>query len=444
MKKFVASVSMVALGASSLELQQANAASMANQPLSASITLRGFYDDNINTAPAGATHQKSFGYEVSPNIGTYWGNDQTTVSANYIYAFRYYDKRPAGQSDKYSQDHTFNVLLDHSFTERYEIKVRDSFVIGQEPDSLRTATPFTAFQRIPGNNIANAGSIIFNAQLTPLFGLEAGYNNSYVNYADSFSSKGFSFSSSGSKNVDLNGNIIPSRSGELDRIEQTFHLDGRWQAMPQTTAVIGYQYGQIDYTGDEPIAGNVIFGPIVKSEDRNSRSHYIYGGADHTFRPDLTGSIRAGAQYIDHYNDPTSMAGFSPYVQASLSYRYAEESYVSASYTQSRSATDIVGITPSGKITQDTDTSVINANVRQRIIQHLYGTLIGTFQNSFFNGGLNDGQSEQYYLLGLDLEYQFNRHLSAHTGYNYDRLESQIVDRSFDRNRIYIGITASY
>ena len=51
---------------------------------------------------------------------------------------------------------------------------------------------------------------------------------------------------------------------------------------------------------------------------------------------------------------------------------------------------------------------------------------MGQFQNSTFNGGTFDDETEQFYLVGLNLEYRFNRHFSAHVGYNYDRLESDI------------------
>jgi len=46
--------------------------------------------------------------------------------------------------------------------------------------------------------------------------------------------------------------------------------------------------------------------------------------------------------------------------------------------------------------------------------------------------------------LGLNLEYRFNPHLSAEAGYNYDRLDSDLQTRGFDRNRVYIGVKASY
>ena len=59
------------------------------------------------------------------------------------------------------------------------------------------------------------------------------------------------------------------------------------------------------------------------------------------------------------------------------------------------------------------------------------------------DGGPLDNRDEKYYLVGLNLEYRFNPHFAAHVGYNYDKLESE-AGRSFDRNRVYIGVTASY
>jgi hypothetical protein len=49
-----------------------------------------------------------------------------------------------------------------------------------------------------------------------------------------------------------------------------------------------------------------------------------------------------------------------------------------------------------------------------------------------------------FFLFGADLEYRFNEHFSTHAGYNYDRLDSDVGGRSFTRNRVYIGVTASY
>src|SRR6266853_932453 len=245
MKKIVASVGLFAVGASGVQAASITALTVEGaKPWSIAATLRGFYDDNINTAPDGDFRKSSFGFEVSPSLGLNWSVEQTTMSLNYVYAFRYYDRKPNLNADHYDQTHTFNAQLTHNFSERYVLAVSDSFVIGQEPDLLRTGALLDAgFQRVPGDNIRNYGQIKFNAQLSRLFGLELGYQNSYFNYADDAPTS-----------VDLNtGGLIVSRSALLDRIEHYVHIDGRWTVQPETVAVLGYQYGQVDYTGNQVI-----------------------------------------------------------------------------------------------------------------------------------------------------------------------------------------------
>ncbi len=153
------------------------------KPWSVSATLRGFYDDNINAAPKGA-EQGSTGFEVSPSVLLNWSVEQTAVSLGYVYTLRYYDVKRAGSTEHYDQDHTFNASVSHAFTERYRASVTDSFVVGQEPDQLRSGYAFNSFQPVPGSNIRNYGAINFDAQLTPLFGAEIGYGNTFADYAD--------------------------------------------------------------------------------------------------------------------------------------------------------------------------------------------------------------------------------------------------------------------
>jgi predicted porin len=73
----------------------------------------------------------------------------------------------------------------------------------------------------------------------------------------------------------------------------------------------------------------------------------------------------------------------------------------------------------------------------------LYGSIIAQFQNTTYYGGTIDGMSDRFYLVGLNLRYQFNPNLSAEVGYNYDNLSGE-VSPHYDRNRVYVGITGSY
>jgi hypothetical protein len=278
---------------------------------------------------------------VSPSLLWKENWEQTTLSLGYAYSLLYYGTKPVNNSDHFDQDHTFNGALTHNFSERYDISVTDGFVIGQEPDTLRAGVAFNSFQRVPGDNIRNAGAINFNAQLTHLFGVQIGYANSLYDYA-----------ATGATDNGLN-EVVPSTAGVLNRMENVVHLDGRWLIQRQTTGILGYQYRDTAYTANELIAGafnaNVpLPGENVTSDSRNSRMHYGYLGLDHNFRPDLTGSVRAGASLSDYYNDPTQSSEISPYAQLSLRYSYAQDSYVEAGFSYDRVATDLVGAQQNG------------------------------------------------------------------------------------------------
>src|SRR6266850_7224208 len=442
MKKIVASVGLVALGASGLySAPIPGLTEEGGKNWSVAATLRGFYDDNINTAPSGPGKQDAFGIEISPsvNYGIQW--QQTQLTLGYVYSFKYYDHQPAGSSTKYDQQHLFNLALDHAFTERYRLGVRDAFAIGQEPDVLRTDNAFTAFQRISGDNIRNYGSIVFDADITRLFGLEIGYDNSFFDYAQS----GVQF--------DDVGNILPSNSALLDRIENGVHLDSRWMICPETVGIFGYKFRDVSYTGNEEI-GAALDGTTphaIKSNERNFREHSIYVGAEQTFSPNLTGAVRAGGSYVDYYNSTAGdQTGFGPYAMANLRYTYAPQSSVVVGLSQDFNATDVVGLrnsspdTTSTSFTTSQQATVVYGSINHQITPALKGSLLGQFQYSSFDGGSLNSESERYYLLGLNLSYQFTPHFSAEVGYNYDKLDSDIPGRTFDRNRVYIGVTGSY
>jgi hypothetical protein len=320
--------------------------------------------------------------------------------------------------------------LTHAFSERYVLSVRDSFVIGQEPDFLRAGNTFTTFERINGDNKRNYGSISLAAQLTPKFGLDVGYANTWYAYADD------TF-------FDTGGSIIASTAGLLDSLDHIVHLDGRYQLKPQTMGIVGFQFRETDYIGDQPIGVDPATGQVLTSGDRNARMYYGYVGLDHNFRPDLAGSIRAGARYSDYYNNPTSQNKAIPYAMASLKYTYLPESYLQLGGSYDYSPSSLFSVNNAGNLTLSAQSGTIFGGVNHRILPKLYGSLTAQYQNSTYYGGTLDGKADNFYLVGLNLRYQFTANFSAEVGYNYDNLDSQ-VQRSYDRNRVYIGVTGSY
>ncbi len=446
MNKIIASVGLVALGAANVQAQNA-ISDPAAKWWNVSATVRGFYDDNINTVQHPTSHDAVWGGEVKPKVGVVWSDDQTTISADYAYSFLYYDKRPAGNTEKYDQDHTFNMALTHALSERYAIQAHDSFVIGQEPDALRHDAAFHTPFRVPGDNIVNNGGLLFTMEMTRELGLEIGYDNAFYDYRDAF---GLNKNSALIDPTDpASGRAITaaSLSGLLDRDEQMPHIALTWQALPDTTARVGYRYGDTRYTGYEFIAGpiGVPRDPAfsVISSDRDVRSHTAYVGVDHKFNPEFFGSAEVGGSYYDYYRiDETS---WGPYARLSLTDVYMPESSVTVGFQEGRAATDLIGTLTSAKdVVRDQETSVVFAHVHQRIVPKFFANLDGTFQNGILKGGSYNNKTERFYEFGANLEYAFNPHISAMAGYDFDRLDSEIAFRSYSRNKFYIGATASY
>ncbi|MEO5803462.1 MAG: outer membrane beta-barrel protein [Verrucomicrobiota bacterium] len=419
MKKFLTSAGLVALGVSGLQAAYApDLTEMeASKPWSVSAALRGFYDDNYTTSPSSVS-EESFGYEFTPSVSLNLPRDQTFLGASYEYSLKYYEARKNG---KYDQSHKFDGRLDHAFSERYKIEVDDSFVIAQEPEILAPSgtAPGTAL-RTEGDNIRNLGSIRFTAQATELLALELAYANTFYDYQQDES--------------DVPPGV-DSRSGLLDRMEHLASLDLRWQVVPDTDVILGYAYGMVDFNGDEQITNpDVKVGGRVPSDERNSRSHRVYVGADHRFNAQLSASVRIGGEHTDFYNAGESTV--SPYADANVTYQYNRANSIQVGLTHRRNQTDVASL--------DQETTVVYGSITHKITPNLIGSLLVQGQYSTFEKGANDGDNEIFLISGLNLTYHFNPHFLAEAGYNFDRLDSDVGGRSYSRNRVYVGVRATY
>ncbi len=450
MKRVFASAGLLALGAAGAATIAAGADN-PDKPWSVTASLRGFYDDNINTAPDNTPGKvSSLGFEVRPGatLDLDWG--ATKLTASYLYDLRYYDER-----HDTDQSHDFEINLDHNISERYALNVADSFVIAQEPDVIAGTGAVTTPVRANGNNVRNTASINFRAQVTRLLGFVLGYANSFYDYQENYGSS-----------------IIksePSRSALLDRDEHQFSIDSTWQLAPETTGIFGYTFGAVYYSSaesviDDPVPGGAPLYPYggvfyVPSDSRNNYSHSVYVGADHAFTPDLSGSIRAGIQYVDYYDDVNlatlgalqkqSHTSLSPYVDMSIKYAYANDGEAKLGFRHAHNQTDVAANSGnlSAGVTLDEESSVVYASVTQKltpISPRLSGTLTAQYQNSVWNQGPANGETENLYLFGLDLSYQFDRYFFAECGYNYDLVCSDLAGRGYQRNQLFVGLGVTY
>ena len=186
-------------------------------------------------------------------------------------------------------------------------------------------------------------------------------------------------------------------------MEQLATVDLRWKVTPDTTGILGYQYGHVDYTSPEyiilPGTGIGPNGAGYKSDSRNDDEHFGFVGADESFTPDLNGSLRLGVEYVDYYKVHTSKG--SPYADANLTWQYTPQSSAQIGVKVQHNATDVVGFT---NPTLDTETTALYASVNHSITEKLTVNAMGQAQWSIFNGGDDgagsiDGKTEDFYVV---------------------------------------------
>jgi hypothetical protein len=202
----------------------------------------------------------------------------------------------------------------------------------------------------------------------------------------------------------------------------------------------------VDYTSDDLLGfrPNLAFpfpGEPVLPEEKNNRSHYAYVGGKRDFSRQLQGAVRLGVQYTDYYN--TQQTDWSPYVDFTGTYTYLPGSVAKAGLTVQRNATD-AGVDASGELTLDQQSTVVYAGVDHRITSRINGSILGRYQHSIYNGGDLDGSADDYFTLSLNLSYKIREYVFADLGYSWWKLASSRPDTDFGRNRVYVGIRASY
>jgi len=429
MKNFFIFVGLAAAGSASLQACAQELTSMQSTKIwSVSSTLRGFYDDNFTTSPNG-DKQGSAGYEVSPSVQFNVPLQQTDIGLKYTYGLYYYQERRNQGNDPYDQSHQVDLWLDHAFTERVQGTVKDTFAVGQEPTLLNPGGgPVVQPYRINGNNLANNANISLSSDWTREFSTVTTYNNSIYDFQND------------------NGTATdPSLAGQLNRLDQFIGTDFRWMVQPETIALIGYRFQWVLFTAGEPIApGNPSHPATFYSDVNNNSSHFVYLGFHHSFLPNLNLAAQAGVQDTTYYNNSATPDFITPYVNITSSYTYAPGSYVQLGFMHEQSASANTSTGSNGNITQGQQNSVFSASVNHRLTAKLLGSLVGTIQDSRYNQGAFNNNSEVTYSFGANLTYAFNQHFSTELGYNFDDLESNVPQNGYSRNRVYLGVTAAY
>jgi len=424
MKRLITCASLVAVGVANVDAQPVGEPSLSKL-WSVSAKLRGFYDDNYNTAPdsapAGVAYDKgeSFGFSLAPSIGLNLIGDQTTLNLRYDFDLRWYEARDDDQIDMY---HGASLNFDHRFSERYRVEVYDQFNYSDEPSVLESNGQQTTFYRSEDDNLRNYGGIGFYGSFTENWGYRLGFENTLYDYSEEGAG---------------------SRSALLDRMENKPTIDFRRVLQPNTVALVGYSYTDVDYTADEFLSFYDQDPGDATSDFRNSRNHFGFVGLDHAFTARLDAKVRLGAQFADYYNAGDDQ--ISPYADVMFGYTYAEGSRVQLGVKTGMIATDVAMSATGQGVTLGADSTTTFVGVNHRLTSRLNAQARGMWQAmSYFGDSPYSDEWDNYYTVDVGLTYTLNTYVALEAGYLWDRLDSDISNRSFSRNRGYFGVRATY
>jgi len=94
----------------------------------------------------------------------------------------------------------------------------------------------------------------------------------------------------------------------------------------------------------------------------------------------------------------------------------------------------------------DQESTAIYLNGSHKLTDRLTVGVMGQAQLSTYVGGGPgyDGKMDQFFILQVNFAYQFNPWLMAEAGYNFSRLKSDLPDRAYTRDVMYLGMRATY
>ena len=398
-------------------------------------SVKGFYDDNINTTPSGAPGKTaSWGMEMAPSGVVGINTGQLEAAIGYGYNMKYYENR----SNSADHRHLAGGMVAYELSPRARIEAMNFFVVGQESDVLDPSGTFTT--RVNGDNMRNLAGIGGFYELTRLLSLDVGYANYFVDYD--------------------NDGFAGSRSALLDRMEHRSSVELQWQPTDTTTGLVGYRFNVTDQTGDDPLA--VLVGGNITPDSRDSRSHSPYLGVQHRFSARLSGAVRAGVQFVEFPNLARVVAAaapaapapdtdlISPYAMANLAYSIGEGGSINMGASYDRSPTDLFALDANSAPTRDAGRAKVFSGISYQFTPRITGRVNAEFHHVKYNGGAGDDTVDLVFLGGGGLEYLIIKNasvfeeVSLEASYAFDRLDSDTTLRGFSRHRVYLGLNAAF
>ena len=357
--------------------------------------VREEYDDNVYSS--NYPKVSSFKEEITPSILFSYPMDNGTLDARYTFGFTYINTKGSGNLNT-EQDHDFVLRYNHSFSDRFNIDLRDDAGYHVDPSLLNSIGAVNYV----GGYYDNIFTGELTAQWTPLFGTITSYSNNFIEYEN-------------------------SAAGSVENSdENTVSQDFRFAFWPTVTYAAGLIYDNISYF-DNP---------------RGYSNYTANTGLDWQALPSLSLGFRVGGSLTDLDQGGSST---SPYASANVNWQLGERSRLIGSYEHTVTPTDV-------QYAEGEESDRFSANflynVTPDITTHLEGVYThADYSSQFVNnaGALGTSSfSENVAAFDTGVTYHYNQYLDFEAGYIFTIVDSQLQYRDYTRNQIYVGVRGTY
>ncbi len=364
----------------------------AKLPFELSFSLNEGYDDNANNASGGAKQGSAF---TSGNLDLAYdfGDPRLQLSLAAGAGGTYYYQNIAIQDYDIDLHTGLNIL--YKANPRLDLKSKLYIAYLTEPN----VSFGYGVNRRTGNYFLTQDEFTGTYEWLPRFSTATSYTIAALNYDD--------------------------RSiGQFeDRVENTLGNQFRFLLEPTTTLVAEYRYQIITYS----------------YLNRDSTTHYLLGGIDHSFTPRLNGSLRGGVEIRDYDQGENRT---EPYVEGLVTYSSTKQSSVSWNIHYGLEEPDFAQV-PSRK------TFRTGLQVSQELFPRLKGNL-GFYYQHDDNQGVTSPSltvpsfSEDWYDINISARYMFTHYLGVQASYDYTEVMSGIASREYNRNRVSGGVNIAF
>jgi hypothetical protein len=382
-------------------------------PVRVSVTVRGGYDDNVNLSSFDP--QESFFTNAAVNFNYEFGGPRTRMSLNGgVGATYYFDRDDDDFSDDFGDD--------GGDFDQYDVNAHLGFSITHKATARLTlaASLFASYQSQPEFENFNQNSFSVSRQSQNFF-----YTTNRFSVGYAWTPRFSTVTSYTINYIDYDDELI---SLFEDRFEHTIGNEFRFLVLPTTTVVAEHRFGIVDYTDAD--------------ENRDSTSHFILAGVDHSFSPRFNASFRGGVEFRDYDFDDNE--GFdndraAPYFEGTLNYALAQGTSISWFNRYSLEQPD----SPDAFSRQTFRTSL---SVRHAFTSRITAGMNFAYQHDENEGSFGiGGFDEDAFDISLSVRYAINRNWAIDAGYHHTEVVSdEALFREFSRNRYYVGATFSF